>query len=450
MNWHQWPPAVRITLLYVLFGFLWIVWSDWLLTLWISDFEMLRKASTHKGWFYVGVTGIMLFFLIRNSVRKAEQTKTAFLQALHESERRLSTLMANLPGMAFRCCNDRNWTMLFVSKGCEELTGYPVSSLENSNLITYARIIHPDDRRRVYTEVAAKVQSKQHYQLNYRIVTKSGQVKWVWEQAAGVFNEEGTLLFIEGFITDVSAQKRAEVIINEQLSELERANAELDRFAQGVSHDLRSPLVTIEGFLALVRQDALSGNYQGIEKNLKRIFNITKKMHQLLEDLLRLARLGKIVSPQERFSMNAVVEEVVEHLHGIIAQNDCHISIEPDMPFVFADRSRILIVWQNLIENAIKFRDINKPLKILIGSRNSSEQPVFFIRDNGIGIDAAHHKEVFELFSRLNRESKGTGVGLSLVERIVRFHGGKVWIESDGQGLGSCFFFTLPAAPVAK
>jgi two-component system, chemotaxis family, sensor kinase Cph1 len=450
MNYNKWSPAIRIAGLYILFGALWIVWSDWMMTIWVTDFDMLRKASTHKGWFFVGITGIMLFFLIRNSVRQINQTRTAYSEALRESERRLSTLMANLPGMAFRCCNDKSWTMLFVSKGCETLTGYPVQALENSTLVKFARIIHPEDRRRVHDEVEEKVKTKEHYQLNYRIVTASGEVKWVWEQAVGVWDDSGNLLFIEGFIIDISAQRKAENIIREQVDKLQKANAELDRFAQSVSHDLRSPLVTIEGFLGLVREDVREGNVQGTEKKLNRIYNVIEKMHQLLEDLLKLARMGQIASPMTRFPMNEAVDEVIEQLQGIINKNQCSIQIDPAMPMVYADRSRIQVVLQNLIENAIKFRIPGSSPSILLGARDDIDWPVFFIKDNGIGIEAVHYDQVFQLFNRLDRNATGTGVGLSLVERIIRFHGGKVWVESEGKDKGSCFFFTLPKEPLVN
>ncbi len=450
MNNRKWSPAFRIAGLYILFGALWIVWSDWMVSLFVSDVGTMRIASTHKGWFFVGITGIMLFFLIRNSVRQINQTRSAYSEALRESERRLSTLMANLPGMAFRCSNHKNWTMLFVSKGCEALTGYPVQALENSTLVKFARIIHPEDRRRVYDEVEEKVQTKEHYQLNYRIVTASGEVKWVWEQAVGVWDDDGRLLFIEGFISDISAQKKADIIIREQVDKLKKANAELDRFAQSVSHDLRSPLVTIEGFLGLVREDVRDGNLQGVEKKLNRIYNIIEKMHQLLEDLLKLARMGQVASPMARFPMNEAVDEVVEQLQGIIDKSQCSIQIEPALPMVYADRLRIQVVLQNLIENAIKFSKPGTRPEIFIGALDAIDWPVFFIRDNGIGIEASHYDQIFELFNRLDRNTMGTGVGLSLVERIVRFHGGKVWVESAGKDKGSCFFFSLPKVSQEK
>lgn len=447
MAWEKWSPAIRITLLYLLFGGLWIMWSDWLLTLWINDMEVMRTAQTHKGWFYVVVTGGLLFILIRNSLRQIETTRSDYTLKLQESERQLSTLMANLPGMVFRCRNDKNWTMLFVSNGSLVLTGYSPHELVNTQLTTYARIIHPEDRRMVFDLVNKNLQNKQHYQLIYRVITKEGQVKWVRENAVGVFDENDNLMFIEGLLIDISEQKETEARIKMNLDELERINNELDRFSTSVSHDLRSPLLTVEGFVSLVRQNLEDHNIAGANESLQRIMTAIGKMHQLLEDLLKLARLGKVVHPFASVDMNSLVSEVTEHLHGLLGCKGCNIRVEADLPQVYGDKSRLSIVFQNLLENAIKFRKPGHPLDVFIGFQEVNEAPVFFVRDNGIGIDPSQHAYIFGLFNKLDRESGGTGVGLSLVDRIVRFHGGRIWVESQGVGQGTTFFFTLPSRP---
>lgn len=447
MAWEKWSPAIRITLLYIIFGGLWVIWSDWLLTLWISDMEVMRTAQTHKGWFFVLVTGVLLFFLIRSSLRQIEATRSDYTLRMQESERQLSTLMGNLPGMAFRCRNDKNWTMLFVSSGSDSLTGYSPQELVNTQLTSYARIIHPEDRRMVLNLVNKNLQSKQHYQLIYRIVTKAGLVKWVRENAVGVFDENDSLLYIEGLVIDITEQKETEARIIRNLEELERINDELDRFATSVSHDLRSPLLTIEGFISLVKQDLEDQNIAGAHRSLQRTMATIEKMHQLLEDLLKLARLGKVVNPFVKVDMNSLVSEVIEHLHGLLGCEDCNIRVEADLPRVYGDKSRLMIVLQNLIENAFKFRKPGHPMDVLIGAHNAGEHPVFFVRDNGVGIEPSHHEHIFGLFNKLDRDSDGSGVGLSLVDRIIRFHGGRVWVESKGMNQGATFFFSLPSKP---
>ncbi len=146
-------------------------------------------------------------------------------KALRESERTLSTLMSNLPGMAYRCRKDRHWTMEFVSEGCQELTGYDPSGLVGNRRISYAQIIHPDDRENVWDQVNVALRQKRPFRLVYRIYTANGEEKWVWEQGRGVFSSRGKLQAIEGFIADISERKRAEERLR-QSTEILRALVE--------------------------------------------------------------------------------------------------------------------------------------------------------------------------------------------------------------------------------
>ncbi|MDH4157628.1 MAG: PAS domain S-box protein [candidate division Zixibacteria bacterium] len=141
-------------------------------------------------------------------------------QALRESQRALATLMSNLPGIAYRCMNDRDWTMEFVSEGCKELTGYDAADLVHNAKISYAGIIHADDQEYVWDEIQAALAEDHHYQLNYRIITKEGRLKWVWEQGCGVYSEGGTLTALEGFITDISDRIQIEDTLRKTTHEL--------------------------------------------------------------------------------------------------------------------------------------------------------------------------------------------------------------------------------------
>ncbi len=696
-------PAFKIAGLYLLLGLLWILFSDLLLSWVVDDVEVMRRLQTYKGWFYVSVTSLLLFLLIKRSFDRldhareslseaakhysylfrnnpypmwvydcdgkrfvevneaAEKTygysekefrklhlgdlhhpddledlsamlhcdapeynrssgfrqrkkdgsqidvelithlmpgqngqhyrlvlamditgrKQAFEalkaseSALKESERQLSTLMSNLPGMAYRCKNDKHWTMMFVSKGCVELTGYPTEAIENNTVISFGEIIHPSDRQRIWDEVQEKLFLKKPYPLLYRIITASGQVKWVWEQAVGIFDEEGSLLFVEGFISNITEQRqaekaledsnkllrsiledlpfpmfyktldgsimgcnhhfcrylgkpydeiigksawslvspekaeqvelddqevfstgkslrreeqlvfpdgsildtvyqknlffnaegvpqgfigvyfdiservKAEKIIKKQVDDLERINAELEQFTYTVSHDLRSPLVTIKGSLNLLRDDIKNHDQQQIEEGLARIEAATGRMHHLLEDLLQLSRIGRIGNPFLWFSMNELAEEVKDYLHGILEESQAQLTIE-DLPEAFGDRSRIMEVLQNLVENAVKFRAPKRIPEIEIGCRHYNGEAVYFVKDNGVGIDPRQLEQVFVMFKKLEPESLGSGLGLALVKRIVEFHGGRVWAESEGPGTGCLFCFTLKAGAATE
>ncbi|MBD0325043.1 MAG: PAS domain S-box protein, partial [Pyrinomonadaceae bacterium] len=151
---------------------------------------------------------------VRGVVRDITELKQAE-EALREGQRVLSTLMSNLPGMVYRCRNDHDWTMEFASEGCTELTGYTPSALIGNDEISYAKLIHPDDKQMVWEAVQAALAEQKPFQLSYRIRTANDSERWVWEHGRGVFNQSGELLFIEGFITDITERKRADEALRE-------------------------------------------------------------------------------------------------------------------------------------------------------------------------------------------------------------------------------------------
>jgi signal transduction histidine kinase len=231
------------------------------------------------------------------------------------------------------------------------------------------------------------------------------------------------------------------------ISELESKNAELERFTYTVSHDLKSPLVTIRGFLGFLHKDAKTQNMEKFEKDLARIANAADRMQTLLNDLLELSRIGRIASPLVELPFEQLITETIELNQGAIKEGNVTVEVEPNLPVIQGDHTRLVEVAQNLLGNAIKFMgDTPKP-RIEVGTRgeDSDGMVVLFIRDNGIGIDPEHHDRIFGLFNRLDPSIDGTGIGLTLVRRIIEVHGGRIWVES-ALGQGSTFLFTLPRA----
>jgi signal transduction histidine kinase len=214
-----------------------------------------------------------------------------------------------------------------------------------------------------------------------------------------------------------------------------------------VSHDLKSPLITIKGFLGFVREDTERGNMQRLQTDIQRISDATDKMQRLLGDLLELSRIGRLTNQPESIQMNVLVNDVLEYLHGRISAGSVTVHVEEHLPDVFGDRQRIFEVFQNLIDNAAKFMGDQPAPCIEIGQIGERDgRPIFFVRDNGIGIEENYREKIFGLFDKLNSQTEGTGIGLALVKRIVEFHGGRIWVDSE-PGRGSTFFFTLPIQP---
>jgi PAS domain S-box-containing protein len=228
------------------------------------------------------------------------------------------------------------------------------------------------------------------------------------------------------------------------IEELEVKNAELERFTYTVSHDLKSPLITIKGFLGFLEQDSLSGNQARLRGDIQRISDATNKMQSLLNELLNLSRVGRLVNQSQQISFNEVVQEAIDIVQGRLQTNKIKVQVQKNMPKIYADHPRIVEILQNLIDNAAKFARFHPNPLIEIGQDGyEEEKPIFFVRDNGIGIDEAHHERIFGLFNKLDADSEGTGVGLALVKRIVELHGGRIWVKSEA-GKGATFYFTLP------
>jgi signal transduction histidine kinase len=237
-----------------------------------------------------------------------------------------------------------------------------------------------------------------------------------------------------------------EEALQAERADLAAKNAELERFTYTVSHDLKSPLVTIHGFAGLAATDLAAGQLDRVRLDLGRIVAAADKMHRLLEDLLELSRVGHVVHPPEDVPLGDLAREAVELVKGLLGPDRVAVDIAPDLPVVRADRRRLLEVLQNLVENAAKFTAEEREPRISIGWREDGGEPVFFVRDNGRGIEPRHLERVFNLFEKLDPAGEGTGVGLALVRRIVEAHGGRAWAESDGPGKGATFCFTLPRA----
>lgn len=225
--------------------------------------------------------------------------------------------------------------------------------------------------------------------------------------------------------------------------ELNLRVAELERFAYTVSHDLKSPIITIKGFTGSMEKDLANGNYLRIAGDLKRVSAAADKMSYLLSDLLKLSMIGHVVGTPELVDMNQLVRDVLAQLAGPLLNRNLDVEVQPGLPAVFCDGRRMAEVVQNLVENAINYMGGQGEPRIQFGMREEEGNAVFFVEDNGIGIAERYHQTIFGLFNKLDAGSEGTGVGLALAKRIIEVHGGRIWVESEGIGTGSRFCFTV-------
>ncbi len=228
------------------------------------------------------------------------------------------------------------------------------------------------------------------------------------------------------------------------IAELRAKNVEMEHVTHAVSHDLKRPLITVSGFLGILEEEIEKGDMAGARKRLHRIGPVTQTMHRLLDEMLELSRARRVIATPQTVAFTSLAHDALARVSGPLEECGMEVIVAPDLPTVLGDRPRLVQALQNLISNAAKFAGKEANPRLEIGCRVSAGETVFFVMDNGPGIEPRFHDRVFGLFDRLDNAVEGSGIGLALVKRIVEVHGGRIWIESEGGGSGTAVCFTLP------
>jgi PAS domain S-box-containing protein len=370
------------------------------------------------------VVGILGIFWDITEQRRAEER-------LRESEEKYRLLFENLNDAAF-LADPETGLVLEANRAAERLLG---RSREEIVGMHQRRLHPPGEAERYRDKFAQHVQAGHAADFDGEIFTKDGRRVPVMISAA--VTAIGGKPVILGLFRDITERKRVE-------QALEAKNRELESFVYTASHDLRSPLVSIEGFAKLLTEDYSGQLDEEGQDYLRRIRANTAAMNALLSDLLEFSRVGRLEEDKEAVAVGEVVAEALEELAAAIEESQAEVSVAGDLPTVLASRGRLVQVFTNLISNAIKFAREGETPRVTIGGERLGGGYRFLVSDNGIGIEEGFHEKVFEIFTRLKqKEAEGTGVGLAIVKRIVEDHGGKVGVESK-PGEGSRFWFTLP------
>lgn len=363
-----------------------------------------------------------------------EQRQTE--DALKDAEARTRAILASIPDMIFEVSEDG--VLLDFMASSEITTIMPPAEFLGRNI---KELFPPKIAEQTLFALERTLTSGQLHAFEYGM--PPGEEVQFFEARVTAISSESAIIMVR----DISQRKWVEAEREKLINELEDKNGELERFTYTVSHDLKSPLITIKGFLGFLEQDSTSGNMVRLKEDIKRIGDATDKMQTLLNELLELSRIGRLANPPQYVNFKELIYEVIELLHGRLYEKNIIVDVQEELPNVYGDRRRLTEVLQNLLDNAAKFtRDDGSP-RIEIGQNEFEDgKPVFYVKDNGLGIDVMHQDYIFGLFNKLDADSDGTGIGLALVKRIVEVHGGRIWVKSEA-GVGSTFFFTLPSGP---
>jgi PAS domain S-box-containing protein len=359
--------------------------------------------------------------------------------ALRQKSEEQKALLSTIPALVY--FKDRNDTYIAANKAFADMTGTTIDEIAGKTDYDFFTRAEADFFRRCDQEVMES--GEPMYNIEEPVTGADGKKMWVSTSKTPFFDSDGSVIGMVGITQDISEQKRAEEERELLIKELEAKNSEMERFVYTVSHDLRSPLVTIQGFVGMLRKDIEENERERVETDLAFIGNATAKMDRLLSDTLQLSRIGRVVNPPEDVPFGELVQEALGQTTTKINSSGAAISVAEDFPAVHVDRMRIVEVLVNLIENSINYTVEESKPTIAVDYRVEGDETVFFVRDNGIGMDESQHEKVFQLFYKIDKGSKGTGAGLAIVKRIVEVHEGRIWIESE-TGKGCTICFTLP------
>ena len=406
----------------------------------------ISSIITYALFWFVGCVGLVVFSKFK---RKQEQR-------LVESEWKFRTVSESVNDWEYWLSGSRE--IVYMSPVSKSITGYSPEEFRN-NPDLLMNVIHPEDRN-LYTNHVQNFEDDRHEEMQFRIISRNGQIKWLTHICAPLYMQNR---FLGRRVNnrDITERKKAEeeltkyrehleelvkqrtVELEKMTDELARSNADLQQFAYAASHDLQAPLRGVEGFANL-----FSRRYKGkldtkADEFIEFIIDGVKRMRVLIKDLLEYSQIEAKEIHWKSMESELAVTQALANLKTAIEESSAIVTYET-LPRIIGDSSQMSSLFQNLIGNAIKYRR-EEPPKIHISAERKGDKWLFSVNDNGIGIDPNNLDRIFVVFQRLHTEEEyeGTGIGLAICKRIIERHKGNIWIKSE-PGKGSTFYFTIP------
>jgi signal transduction histidine kinase/HAMP domain-containing protein len=366
----------------------------------------------------------------------------ASYQELRESEERYRALISASSHVLYRMSPD--WTEMWQLQG-----GSFIADTEKPNRNWLNEYIHPDDQKMVLEAIAESVRTGSVFEMEHRVRRADGTLGWTFSRAVPLRNAAGEIVEWFGAANNITDRREAEENIkrlNKELQsnvyELESSNKELEAFVYSVAHDLRAPLRSISGFSQILLKSAAQRDPKE-KKAFNLIIRNAQQMNKIIDDLLYLSRISRHEIHKENLDIGKILKAAAARLQADQPRPNVSVEIKEGM-LAFADARLIQVALSNLLGNAWKFTSRTANPKIECGASEQQGKTVYYVKDNGAGFDQRFTERMFLPFHRLHTEQEfeGTGIGLAIVERVIRRHGGKIWAEGK-KNEGATFFFTL-------
>jgi len=353
-------------------------------------------------------------------------------EKLRESDQQYQTIGETIPYGVW--LTDAIGYCTYVSKSFLELVDMTMEQVQEFG---WLHLLPPEDVEPTKEHWLHCVQTGEYFEREHRFRTQDGSYRNILAIGRPIKDDTGKIAKWVGLNLDITERKKTE-------EEIRKKNAELKAFVDMLSHDLKNPVVSIQGFCSLLMKNHIKDLNEKALFYIQRMQANASLMTNLLGDLVELSRIGRIEDKKTKISIQEVIKSVWAGASTSLATQNVEFVSPENLPQLFYSEKRLYQIFYNLLSNALKFRDEERKTKVEIGHQEDKDNYIFFVRDNGIGIEQKYHNKIFDSFSQLKEtKSEGTGMGLAIVKKIVEANQGKVWVESR-KGAGSTFYFTIP------
>ncbi|GGF82342.1 PAS domain-containing sensor histidine kinase [Wenyingzhuangia marina] len=403
----------------------------------IVDFEIKIKTKTSKIKL-VQINASIIYDEHNKPIAAQGILRDITLNKLYErkleaEKQKYSSIIANMNLGLLEVDNDDK--VLFVNQSFEEMSGF--SSKELLGKVASSIFLKDESKEKLAIEhEKRKKGSSNSYEL--QVFTKTGEPRFWLISGAPNYNLKGEITGSIGVHLDITNLKKLEKQKEELLEELAKSNESLEEYAHVVSHDLKSPLRSINALVSWIKEDNLENLDELSIQNIVMIEKTLEKMELLISDVLEYSRVGADLHLDQKININHLLKDLLEVIY---VPANIHVSVENNLPIVLGDKVKLEQLFQNLLSNAIKFCDKEKG-EIKVSCVDVGTHFQFAISDNGMGIEKQYFEKIFKIFHSLNERKDSSGIGLSIVKKIVELHHGNIWLESK-VGEGTIFYFTI-------